>query len=161
MPKISVIIPVYNVEKYLRECLDSVINQTLKDIEIICINDGSTDKSLEILQEYENKDNRFILISQFNQGQGNARNIGLNISRGEYVLFLDPDDYYTDNTAFEKLYSCAIENNAKMIHFNYLIKHEDRGIIEQFSFAEHLKELYNYDLYSAKYYNWKNFPKAG
>ncbi len=76
-PKVSVIIPVYNVEKYLRECLDSVVNQTLKEIEIICVNDGSTDKSLEILREYEKKDPRIIVIDQENQGVSAARNAGI------------------------------------------------------------------------------------
>ena len=92
MPKVSVIIPVYNVEKYLKQCLDSVVNQTLKDIEIICVNDGSTDNSLEILEEYAQKDNRIIIISQENQGQSVARNIALEKATGEYVGFVDSDD---------------------------------------------------------------------
>lgn len=73
MPKFSVILPVHNVEKYLDECLKSIVNQSLKDIEIICINDGSTDNSLEILNKYAQKDNRFVIFSQKNQGQGAAR----------------------------------------------------------------------------------------
>ena len=93
MPKISVIIPVYNVEKYLRECLDSLLNQTFKDIEIICVNDGSTDGSLNILNEYASKDSRFIIINQNNQGLSAARNNGLNVAKGDYVAFLDSDDY--------------------------------------------------------------------
>ena len=77
MAKVSVIIPVYNVEKYLRECLDSVVNQTLKDIEIICVNDGSTDNSLEILKEYAQKDNRIIVIDKVNEGVSIARNLAV------------------------------------------------------------------------------------
>lgn len=96
-PKISVIIPVYNVEKYLRECLDSVINQTLKEIEIICIDDGSTDSSLEILKEYAAKDKRFTILQQENKGAGAARNVGLKTAKGEFLSFLDADDFFEPN----------------------------------------------------------------
>ena len=113
-PKISVIIPVYNVEEYLRECLDSVVNQTLKDIEIICINDGSTDKSLEILEEYKNKENRITILTQSNSGAGVARNNGLKVANGEYIAFLDGDDFYK-NDFCEKMYNKAKENNADIV----------------------------------------------
>lgn len=103
MPKVSVIIPVYNVEKYLRECLDSIINQTLKDIEIICVNDGSTDGSFDILNKYAEKDDRIKVIDKENEGAGAARNAGLKIAAGDYVLFFDADDYMAI-TALEKLY---------------------------------------------------------
>ena len=99
-PKISVIIPVYNVEKYLSECLDSVISQTLKDIEIICVNDGSTDNSLQILKEYASKDTRIKIIDKENEGQGYARKVGLDVANGEYILFCDSDYYYSELTAF-------------------------------------------------------------
>ena len=78
MAKVSVVVPVYNVEKYLTECLDSIINQTLEDIEIICVNDGSTDSSLEILNNYAQKDKRIIVINKANSGYGNTMNIGIN-----------------------------------------------------------------------------------
>lgn len=110
-PKISIIIPVYDASKYLHQCLDSVVNQTLHDIEIICIDDGSTDNSYEILCEYATKDNRFIILQQENKGAGAARNKGLEIAKGEFLAFLDADDYYSDNTALEKLYLTAINNN--------------------------------------------------
>lgn len=110
MTKISIIVPVYNVEKYLRKCLDSLINQTLKDIEIICINDGSTDKSLEILEEYKNRDSRIILLNQENSGQSIARNRGIEIAKGEYIGFVDPDDWI-DLDYYEKLYNAASTNN--------------------------------------------------
>lgn len=103
MPKVSVIIPVYNVEQYLRECLESVVNQTLKDIEIILVDDGSTDSSLEICKEYAKKDNRIKIIEQGNQGAGAARNRGLAEAKGDYVYFLDGDDYIDPKT-LEKLY---------------------------------------------------------
>ncbi len=94
MPKVSVIIPVYNVEKYLRECLDSVVNQTLKDIEIICVNDYSTDNSPKILEEYASHDNRIKIINnEKNIHAGQSRNKGLSLSSGEYVFFMDSDDY--------------------------------------------------------------------
>ncbi len=96
-PKVSVIIPVYNVEEYLRECLDSVINQTLKEIEIICVDDGSTDSSLEILKEYAKKDNRFTVMKQENLHAGVARNAGLAVAKGEYLSFLDSDDFFELN----------------------------------------------------------------
>lgn len=112
--KVSVIIPVYNTEKYLRECLDSVINQTLKDIEIICIDDGSMDNSLQILQEYAKKDDRIIVLTQENQKQGAARNKGLSIARGEYIQFVDSDDYLVKD-ACERIYNKGIEANLDMI----------------------------------------------
>lgn len=93
MPKISVIIPVYNVEKYLAECLTSVVNQTFKDIEIICVNDGSTDNSPKILKEFAQKDSRIRIINQENQGLSAARNTGLDVATGEYVSFIDSDDF--------------------------------------------------------------------
>ena len=96
-PKVSVIIPVYNVEEYLRECLDSVINQTLKEIEIITVDDGSTDSSLEILKEYAKKDNRITVMKQENLHAGVARNAGLAVAKGEYLSFLDSDDFFELN----------------------------------------------------------------
>ena len=111
MPKVSVIIPVYNTAKDLKECLDSVISQTLDDIEIICINDGSPDNSLEILREYAQKDTRFVIIDQKNKGAGAARNIGISQAVGEFVAFMDADDKYPDNQVLEDLYSKVIENN--------------------------------------------------
>lgn len=102
-PKISVIIPVYNAEKYLRQCLDSVINQTLQDIEIICVDDGSTDNSLNILQEYKKNDSRLYIICQQNQYAGVARNNGMARAKGEYLLFLDADDFF-ELSMLEKLY---------------------------------------------------------
>lgn len=95
MLKVSIIVPVYNVEKYLRDCLNSIVNQTFTDIEVICVDDGSTDNSLNILKEYANKDNRFVILQQENQGAACARNYGLKVSNGEYLLFLDSDDVFS------------------------------------------------------------------
>ena len=104
MPKISVIIPVYNVEKYLARCLDSVIAQTFSDIEIICINDGSTDNAGQILSEYAKKDKRIKIITQENSGVVAARNNGIASSVGEYIYPLDGDDIIAPMT-LEKLYN--------------------------------------------------------
>lgn len=99
MPKVSIIIPVFNAEKYLRRCLDSVVNQSLEDIEIICIDDGSTDRSLMILKEYAARDSRIILFSQpTNRGSAAARNVGLEKATGEYIYFVDNDDYIAPET---------------------------------------------------------------
>ena len=115
MSKVSVIIPVYNTEKFLRKCLDSVCNQTLQDIEIICINDCSTDGSLEILREYAGKDNRIKLIELFeNGGAAKARNIGIDIAHGEYIGFVDSDDF-VDLDFYEKLYNKAVETGADAV----------------------------------------------
>ena len=105
-PKISIIIPVYNVEKYLCECLDSILNQTFQDFEIICVDDGSTDRSLDILQEYKRKDDRFVILQQCHAGAGAARNQGLKLVLGKYIQFLDSDDYF-EPTLLEEMYNNA------------------------------------------------------
>lgn len=114
IPHVSIIVPVYNVEKYLRQCLDSLINQTLKEIEIICINDGSTDNSLQILEEYAKKDGRIKVINEKNVGQGAARNNGMERATGEYIGFVDSDDW-VDITMFEKLYKNAKYHDSDMV----------------------------------------------
>ncbi len=116
MPKISVIIPVFNSEKYLRECLDSVVDQTFKDIEIICVNDGSTDSSLQILEEYAQKDNRIKFFNQKNLGPAAARNAGFNVARGEYIQFIDADDILEKN-ALETSYNKITAANSDMVIF--------------------------------------------
>lgn len=110
MAKISVIIPVYNVEKFLRRCIDSVLNQTLKDIEIVCVNDGSTDNSGLILEEYKKYEN-IKIINQKNSGISVSRNVGIENSTGEFVAFLDSDDF-VDEDYYEKLYKNLVEYNA-------------------------------------------------
>ncbi|MBR5503671.1 MAG: glycosyltransferase family 2 protein [Methanobrevibacter sp.] len=126
MVEISVIIPVYNVEKYLRECLDSAVNQTFKDMEIICINDGSTDNSLNILEEYQSLDDRIIIFNQDNQGPGAARNLGIKKSKGKYVYFLDSDDYLELN-ALEDLYAICEEKSLDFVLFKLLNFKDDTG----------------------------------
>lgn len=111
--KISVIIPIYNNDKYIKTCLESILNQTLKDIEIICIDDESTDSSLEILKEYKNKYNNIHLITQKHSKQGAARNKGLEIAKGKYITFVDSDDYLKDDM-LEKLYKLSESKNAEL-----------------------------------------------
>lgn len=111
---ITVIIPIYNLSKYLRNCLESVINQTYKDLEIICINDGSTDDSISILKEYEEKDNRIIIIDKENEGVSAARNEGIEKSNGEYLFCIDGDDYI-DEDFFEKFYYNAKKNDSDLV----------------------------------------------
>lgn len=119
-PFVSVIIPVYNVEKYIHQCIDSVINQTLKNIEIICINDGSEDASFSILQEYAQKDSRIILLNQKNLGVSVARNKGIKIARGKYIMFVDSDDWIESN-AIELAYKLILEKNVDILAFGYNI----------------------------------------
>ncbi|MDO4583202.1 MAG: glycosyltransferase family 2 protein [Planctomycetia bacterium] len=117
-PKISIIIPVYNVEKYLRQCLDSVVNQTMPEIEVICIDDGSTDGSGAILDEYAARDSRIHVIRQPNQGVGVARNLGIQQSSSPYIAFLDSDDTY-EPTLCEKVYRFAEQSGADIVRFRY------------------------------------------
>ncbi len=114
--KISVIIPVYNVAEYLPFALQSCVDQTLYDVEFICVNDGSTDNSLEILREYERKDERFIIIDKKNGGVSSARNEGLKIATGRWIMFLDPDDYLAKN-ACERVWIEGEEGPCDIINF--------------------------------------------
>ncbi len=123
MAKISIIIPVYNVEKYIKKALDSIINQTLPDLEIICINDYTPDNSFSIVHEYASKDSRFVLLEQkTNQGPGNARNQALDIASGEYIMFLDPDDWL-ELDACELAYNQISKNQNDVVFFKFFIEH--------------------------------------
>ena len=132
MAKVSVIVPVYNVEDYLRECLDSLINQTLEDIQIILVDDGSKDNSGIICDEYAKKDSRISVIHKENGGQSSARNAGLEIASGEYVLFVDSDDYIVEN-ALEVLFGNAYEYDVDIIHGDI---DNDRERLEDESFRK-------------------------
>ena len=114
MAKLSIIVPVYNVEKYLPKCLESLTNQTLKDIEIICVNDGSMDNSLAILKEFASKDSRIRIIDNQHQGVAKTRNTGIEQSTGEYIGFVDSDDYI-DIDFFEKLYNLSKSHTKALI----------------------------------------------
>ena len=138
-PRISIIIPIYNVNKYLRECLDSIINQTLKTIEIICVNDGSTDNSLEIIKEYI-YDNRIIIINKNNSGYGDSMNQGLNIASGEYIGIVESDDFI-DINMFENLYKITKKGDIDIIRSNFYLYWE-KNKKEALNFKI-LKNLYN------------------
>ena len=118
MPKISVLVPIYNVEKYLEECLESIISQTLQDIEVICINDGSTDGSLKIIKKYAKNDPRFVIINKKNSGYGDSMNRGLAKATGEYIGIVESDDW-VEKDMFESLYSLAKENEAEVVKSNF------------------------------------------
>lgn len=138
--KVSVILPVYNASEYLHQCMDSIVGQTLKDIEIICVDDGSTDNSLEILKEYEQKDNRVKVIQQKNAGAGAARNNGLSIASGEYLSFLDSDDFF-ELDMLEKAYEKGKSSNAQVIVFRSDQYREDLNEFVQVKWTLREKQL--------------------
>lgn len=120
MPKVSVIVPIYNVEKYLEKCINSLLSQTLEDIQIILVNDGSKDNSGNIAREYEkNNKNRIIYVEKENGGLSDARNYGLKYATGDFVAFLDSDDYIEKN-AYEEMYNKAIEENADYVECDFI-----------------------------------------
>ena len=140
MPKLSVVIPVYNTEKYLRKCLDSVCNQTLQDIEIICVNDASTDNSLEILKEYASSDNRIKVINfPQNKGAAVARNTAIHEAKGEYIGFVDSDDYI-DLDFYEKLYEKALEGGADIVVGNYYMHFKNKNTFYDKDFLTKIQE---------------------
>lgn len=120
MFKVSVIVPVYNSHNYLSKCIDSLVNQTLKNIEIILVNDGSTDDSLSIMEKYKQKFNNIKIINKKNGGQSSARNLGLTKASGEYILYIDSDDYI-DVKMCEKMYNKAKMNNSDIVLCDYYI----------------------------------------
>lgn len=120
MKKVSVIVPVYNTSNYLEKCITSLLNQTLQDIEIIMVNDGSLDNSREIIEEFQKKDNRILLFNKENGGQASARNLGLSKATGEYVVFLDSDDYISP-VMYEQLYNKAKSMDYDIVLCNYYL----------------------------------------
>ena len=123
-PLVSIVIPVYNVEQYLARCLDSIINQTYQNTEIIVVNDGSTDNSLCIIQDYENKSNKIKVLNKPNGGLESARNAGVKLSTGEYIWHVDSDDY-ADLLSLEKMVATAIENDCDIVISGYKIYPDD------------------------------------
>lgn len=117
-PQISVLVPVYNVSTFLRECMDSIVTQTLVDIEIICVDDGSTDDSPQILKEYSDRDSRIRIITKENTGYGNSMNIGMDAATGDYIGIVEPDDLVPPEM-FETLYQCAIKNELDLVKADY------------------------------------------
>ena len=125
---VSVIVPIYNVEKYLNKCVDSIVNQTYKNLEIVLVDDGSTDDSGKICDEYAGKDSRIKVVHKENGGLSDARNNGIDISNGRYLAFIDSDDWIEPNM-IEKMYSNAIENNADISVCQYEIVHSREAVI--------------------------------
>ena len=135
--KVSVVVPIYNAEGFLRECLDSLVNQTLRDIEIICVDDGSTDRSGLILSHYRQEDRRITLIRQENSGSGAARNRGIRSARGEYIAFLDADDFYPEAETLEKLYEAAVRHGVLICGGSFSVLWPDGTVVTQFDEARY------------------------
>lgn len=126
MPKVSVVVPIYNVEKYIKKCLDSLVNQTLQEIQIILVNDGSTDESGNIAKEYASKyTNKIIYLEKENGGLSDARNFGMRYTEGEYIAFLDSDDY-VENTMYEEMYNKALQENSDYVECDFLWEYPDK-----------------------------------
>lgn len=159
-PKISVIVPVYNTEKYLSRCLDSILAQTLRNIEIIILNDGSTDQSADIINRYKNSDSRIKAFSHENRGLGPTRNRGIEIAKGEYLAFVDSDDYIMSD-ALENLYNCAISNQADVVVGEVELFYENskdtriRRILDDVKDIQLMKE--NKEFFYRNYYMTRNF----
>ena len=135
--KISIIVPIYNTEKYLEKCIKSIINQNYKNIEIILVNDGSTDNSLNICKKYKEQDNRIVVINKKHTGVSESRNIGLEIAKGDYIAFVDSDDYI-DRRMFEKLIEGAEKYNAEISMCDLNETKNSNDILEEFS-AEYIQ----------------------
>ncbi|MFR7874032.1 MAG: glycosyltransferase [Christensenellales bacterium] len=126
MPKVSVVVPIYNVEKYIKKCMDSLVNQTLQEIQIIFVNDGSTDESGNIAKEYASKyPNKIIYLEKENGGLSDARNFGMRYAEGEYIAFLDSDDY-VENTMYEEMYNKALQENSDYVECDFLWEYPDK-----------------------------------
>ena len=151
MYKVSVIVPIYNMQQYLRVCLETVVKQTIfEDVEVVCINDGSQDSSLNILNEYAQEYSNIVVIDQENAGVGIARNNGIKKATGEFIAFMDPDDYYLEENTLELLYSKAIENKVLICGGSLSEDHNDgrwirkefEGIYKKYTFTEEKKIAY-------------------
>ena len=167
-PAISVVMPIYNAEPYLKQALNSVLNQTLTELEIVCVNDGSKDSSLEILRDYASRDNRIKVIDKPNGGYGHAMNVGLNNATGDYIGILEPDDYIKPDM-YATLYAAASKNDLDFVRSNYSRLTTDE------SGNEHLQEVKitekpkyyigiqnpqsNLDLFNVRMENWTGIYK--
>ena len=153
MPKVSIIVPIYNTEKYLQKCIESICNQTLRDIEIILVNDGSTDGSSEICEKYKLQDNRIIVIHKENNGLSSARNTGLDIAKGEYIGFVDSDDFI-DKDMYKILYELCTNYDCEIASSIYttikdfndidVIRSENISIYDN---KEAVKKLYTENIF--------------
>ena len=157
--KFSIIIPVYNASKYLEQCLTSIVNQKINNFEVICINDGSTDNSLDILENFRKKYNFFKIITQNNMGQGIARNIGIKNAKGEYICFIDPDDYISPNYISSLTDFCS-HNSPEVLQFNFKYIFEDNpDKIVYYNKSEIIENYSNIELNDKLFYNYKDLTK--
>lgn len=155
MPKVSVIVPVYNVEKYLKKCLDSLINQTIQDIEIIVVNDGSKDNSEEIIKEYKkNNPEKIVYLKKENGGLSDARNYGIPYAKGEYIAFLDSDDY-VELDMYEKMYELAKKENSDMVECDFYWEYPNKTKIDIGQIYSNQKEM----LQKARVVAWNKLIK--
>ena len=138
-PKVSILVPIYNTSKYLPECLDSLLGQTLKDIEIVCINDGSTDNSPDIIREYQKRDSRVKLVDKANSGYGDSMNKGIEHATGEYIGICESDDFASPDM-FETLWRYAHRHRLDVVKCNYF-EHDASGD----------REMHVYDGYKYKH----------
>lgn len=141
MDKISVIVPIYNVAPYLNQCLDSIVNQTYKNLEIILVNDGSTDSSLKTCSQYQQQDKRIRIINQKNAGVSATRNVGIEISTGEYLTFVDPDDWYVSPSSITDLYKLLKNKNADISIGNFNTYDEVKQSSYVLVFTNRFKQL--------------------
>ena len=131
MIKISIIIPVFNCERFIEQSIHSVQNQTLMDFEVICVDDGSTDCSTELIRKIQKEDKRILLYRQKNQGSGAARNLGMSYAQGEFIAFLDADDYYLETDALESMYRVCKEQRVSVCGTNIKIERGERLVPER------------------------------
>lgn len=162
--KVSIIIPVYNVEKYLKECLDSIINQTLKDIEIICVNDGSKDNSLSILKEYAQIDSRIFIIDKENGGYASAINTGIDAAQGEFIQIVESDDYCDLNLCYES-YNKIKKSDADLVTFNfYFFKNKKTKLCKFLNESDKNANYFNIKtlpyIIEKQAYPWKSLYRA-
>ncbi len=153
--KVSIVVPVYNVERWLARCLDSCLSQTFGDVEVICVNDGSTDGSLRILEQYQKLDSRIRIVNKENGGLSSARNAGVAAAEGEYVLFVDSDDYISSN-AVERLYDNATRNNSDLVIFDYVIWNSDMNVAV-FPVSSKIGKRYENTVFNAETFELDNY----
>lgn len=165
MNKVSIIVPIYGVEKYLRQCVESIMNQTLKEIEIILVDDGSQDNCPQICDEYAAKDNRIIVIHKENGGLVSARQAGVEKASGYYVGFVDGDDW-VEPAMFEKLLKAAEESHSDLAVCGFFYSYPEKEDFSEFHIADgiyeeqQLQELMTHILYSGKFYEWGMPPSV-
>lgn len=165
MVKVSILMPVYNLEEYIEHAMASISNQTLKDIEVVCVNDGSTDNSLNVLNKLQSEYDFIRIFSQENKGAGPALNKCIEEATGEYIAFLDADDVYVDDDALERMYNYAIENDADMVAGNLKFVEQDYTIRDADHYKRNLyrlntkKEKISPDQYGIPYAFYKNIFK--